>query len=221
MCVVIPAIAAIAEAAADGMAAIGASEMAASATAFAGGMEGVGAGVLADSAAYGAGEATAGALSSNALMIGATALSTGAQLYGQSQQADAAQRSATDAYNYNMQQKNLEQTQINAQYSQQENQRMKDAMAAESRMMVSAGESGVAGVSVDRNYNEIAGAANQDISTLEANRAMKVNQTQAGARGLAAQTQGVINTNRGPSAIAAGLQIGGAVANTYAPTSRN
>jgi hypothetical protein len=144
------------------------------------------------------------------------AAGTAMTITAQNAQAKAAQQSAMDSYNVNMQQKQLQQTQINQQTSREEIRLNMKSQAAEARLMTSAGESGVSGVSVDRNFNEIAGAGNQDIATLEANRTSQINQVQMGARGTAATTQGTINKNIGTTSLAAGLQIGSAAAQGYA-----
>jgi hypothetical protein len=136
--------------------------------------------------------------------------SAGMSIYGQSQQSAAAQKAAMANYNNNMSLKNMEQAQINQQSSQDQNLNAQKAMADEARMITSAGESGVSGVSTDRSFAEIAGNSETDIAVMEANRSSKIAQTQAQAAGQQAQAQGIINTNLAPSAASAGLQIAGA-----------
>lgn len=149
------------------------------------------------------------------ILAGLAIASTAASMYGQAQQAKATQKAAVENYNAQIQQTQLQERQINAQSTQEQQQRSQAAQAAESRMMTAAGESGVAGISTDRSYNEIASVASQDISTMESNRTMKIDQAQQEAKGYRSQAQGTVNTHKGPGNLAAGLQIVGSGVSAY------
>jgi hypothetical protein len=113
-------------------------------------------------------------------------------------------------FNINMQQKNLEQQQINKQAAQEEQMRAMKTQALLASFQVSAGESGISGASVDRGANEIVGASEQDIAAMEGNRKTAIDQAQLQAKGSRAGSQSTINQNRSPGALGVGLQIAGA-----------
>lgn len=150
------------------------------------------------------------------MMLGLSIASAGFQYISASQQADAMRSSQEASYNAQMQQMQLQRQQINEQASDQMSARAMQAQAAESRLRASAGESGLSGVSEDRNEAEVKFNESQDIATIDKNRRAQIAQAGANASGIQAQTQSAINSVRQPSLIGAGLQVAGTYANIKA-----
>jgi len=137
---------------------------------------------------------------------------------GAKQQADAVAASQTASYNAQMQQTQLQEQQMNQQASDQMSARASQTQANLARLRVAAGESGAgAGNTANSLENAQMFSSSQDIATMEANRASKIQQVQMGARGIQAQTQSAINATPQPSLAGAALQIGGATYNGLNP----
>lgn len=168
------------------------------------------AGTAATSAVVGTAAAAAGA-GLTGLEIAGLAVSAGSAGLGYYQQQQLAERNTSSqqaSYTAQMQQLQTQQQQINQQASEQMSARAQAAQAAQARLRVSAGESGVSGISEDRLSNEISLNEGQDIATIDKNRRAQLGQSAATGRGIAAQTQSAINSTPGGNLLGAALQIG-------------
>lgn len=137
-----------------------------------------------------------------------------AEMQARDDAAAAAKRNADQAYNAQMSQLQLQRNQENQQVGEQMSERAKQAQAAEARLRVSAGESGISGVSVDRIGNDIARDKVQDMATLENNRESYMMQTTAEGQSIAATRQSRINAANEKASgglIGVGLQIGSSI----------
>lgn len=162
---------------------------------------------------------TAAIGSMSAMEIAGTAFSIVSKLAEASErdaQAARERKAADDSYNAQMAQLQLQRNQENQKVGEEMSQRAREATAAEARLRVSAGESGVSGASVDRVSQEINIGKTQDMATLEGNRKAYMMQTTAEGQGIAAQRQSRMNEadSRGSGgAFGVGLQIAGSVLN--------
>lgn len=100
--------------------------------------------------------------------------------------------------------------QVQGQAAEQVSERAKEAMIERGRLRVFAGESGLAGVSVDRIINVSRFNEGSDMATIEANRRNTVDQVAMDARAGFSSNQSRMNSIKKPDLIGAGLQIAGA-----------
>lgn len=142
-----------------------------------------------------------------AITLAVSATSSVASYVGQRQAANAQEMSARDAYEANQAQLNVQQQQVNEQATKEKSERAVEAMRQRGRLQAIAAE-GVGG-SLGRLEGEINLATATDLATIERNRAMRVEQSEAQKRGLQAQTQGAFNSIKQPSEVALGLELAG------------
>lgn len=121
-------------------------------------------------------------------------------------QVDAANKSAAADYIS----QTTQQDQVNQQAAQEKMQRAQQAMAERAKLRVTAGESGVGGLSPMKDIAETYMNQGLDASTLETNRANKVRQIQNEKDSTSATAQGRRNVAMAgmSSGWTAGLQIG-------------
>jgi hypothetical protein len=147
-----------------------------------------------------------------------TYVASNAQADAAQRQADAANKSAWDNY-YSQTNQLQEQSNQITQSSQNElNERERMRMIDEGKIRTTSGESGVAGLSVDRLLNDADFQASMDIGSIESNRNNKLKQTEAektsawyGAVNKSNQAQSSANQANAQrkTALGTGLQIAG------------
>lgn len=157
-------------------------------------------------------------LSAASTMMGAQAQQ--AQADYQNKLAIANARNATQATLNDYNQSALRDVQEEAAAAQKVQAQVDEARALRARARVSAGESGVSGLSVDALDRSIAGDALGNITTINQNRAWTQQQSNMNKKAL--YTTGKSRTNEaassmrsGPSAIGTALQIGAAGLDSY------
>jgi hypothetical protein len=136
--------------------------------------------------------------------------------------------SITESYRLQNETINEQQVQINAQAVDQMSEVARKALREQAQVRVAAGESGLAGITMDRLINEPFVTAGMDIATIEANRASALKQSQLNLEGIKANTQSQLNnaytqaskrnpepSYNGPSWLGAGLTIAGQGLNAY------
>lgn len=156
--------------------------------------------------------------------IAALVLAAAGTTYGVVQADEAASQArenAQKAYEADMEQLNLQRTQIDQQTTEKMSEVAKQEQAKMAQLRVAAGESGVQGVSVDRAEGELEMSGSQSITEIMANRNHAMQQTKATAAQSAAQAINRANSVRGGDWGAAALQIGGTVANMGAKQKRS
>jgi hypothetical protein len=143
------------------------------------------------------------------IMLGLAIASSAAAYVGTSQAA-AAKEKATIA-NAEQQQDSMltQQWQARGQAQDQMSQRAKEATQERGRLAVISAESGLAGNTQDRLYNESLFNEGQDITSIQRNARNTQQQSELEKQGIRAQTQGQLNTIERPSALRTGLQIAG------------
>lgn len=142
------------------------------------------------------------------LAVGVAAASATVGYMAQQQAADDNRAAAQASYDAQMQQLQLQREQINEQSVDEMSYRAKAARASLASLRVSAGESGIAGITSDRLEREVKFNESQDIATIDKNRRNAMQQTNAQAAGIAAQSMSQVNSVRQPSLIGSALQVG-------------
>ena len=160
-------------------------------------------------------------------MCNATALlvlnaaSSVAGVYGQQQQAkaqnaynDQQAKNAMEAYRANIAQTNLMQSQEHAAATQKVNENNRAAEAAQAKALVSAGESGISGLSVDALLAELSGEQaryNDSVNQNYQNASMAIDNQRKNAHINASSQINQLKTPQSPDYLGAGLRIGQAV----------
>lgn len=149
-------------------------------------------------------------------MIAITAAST-AVTYSQQQNSAKAQVQAIQNDYANQQvQLQEQQFQTNAQSQQAMSERARQAQAERSRLRVAAGEAGLAGGVYDSLLRDSYVQEGSDLSILESNRSARMQQSKVDGQSLQSHAKSNLNQVKRPSAVAAGLQIAGSAASSYA-----
>jgi hypothetical protein len=152
------------------------------------------------------------------MMYAMMAVSAAATVVAASEQSKAADQQTDliqDGYEQERQQ-TLRQYQETTDVSQEQtSQRHREQMIEEGRLKAIGAESGLTGVSNDRIVSDANNQADQDLSTIEANRVRASEQvhSQGGSKQSAANIQ-MAGIKR-PSALGTGLQIAGSAASIY------
>lgn len=142
-------------------------------------------------------------------VLAVTAVSAVASYMSQQSQAEAQEAALKNQADAQASSAKLQKEQVNEQAADEMSARAKQAQAAEARLKVAAGESGVSGVSEDRNEAEVQFNASQDIATIENNRQAKMKQINAGIDASNAKGESAAASIREPSMLGSGLQIAG------------
>lgn len=148
-------------------------------------------------------------------------LSTVAGVEGQRQQAKAQDaynkqqaKNAMEAYKANIAQTNLMQSQEHAAATQKINENNRAAEAAKATALVSAGESGISGLSVDTLLADLAGGQaryNESVNQNYENASMAIDNQRTNAQVNAASQINSLKTPQSPDYLGAALRIGTAV----------
>ncbi len=157
-------------------------------------------------------------------MCNATALfalsvaSTLADVEGQRQQAKAQNdynnqqaKNAMEAYKANIAQTNLKQSQEHAAATQKINENNRAAEAAKATALVSAGESGISGLSVDALLANLSGEQaryNESVNQNYQNASMAIDNQRTNAQVEAASQINSLKTPQSPDYLGAALRIG-------------
>lgn len=154
-----------------------------------------------------------------------TAASTGAGLYAQSQQAQAQSKAQWQqyendmtAYRANLANVEVTRNQMAADATQKVNENNAASRAAQATARVSAGESGVSGLSVDALLRDLAGEAGYDNTNVEANYLRQNTALNAKRENIYNSTVSDINTMQtpqGPDYFGAGLRLANAGLDSY------
>ena len=154
-------------------------------------------------------------------MLVLSVASTAAGLYGQQQQAKAQNayneqqaKNTMEAYRANLAQTNLMQSQEQAAATQKINENNRAAEAARAKALVSAGESGISGLSVDALLADLSGEQaryNESVNQNYENASMAIDNQRTNARVTAASQINSLKTPQSPDYLGAGLRIGQAV----------
>lgn len=139
--------------------------------------------------------------------VGVAATSAAVGYMAQQQAADDNRSAAEANYRAQMDQLQLQRQQINEQAADEMSIRAKTARSNLASLRVSAGESGIAGLTEDNLEREVKFNESQDIATIQKNRRNAMDQTSAQGAGIAAQTMGQVNSVRQPSLIGSALQV--------------
>ena len=153
--------------------------------------------------------------------------STVSGIYGQQQQAKAQNayneqqaKNALEAYKANIDQTNLMQSQEHAAATQKINENNRAAEAAKAKALVSAGESGISGLSVDALLADLSGgqaryndSANQNYE----NASMAIDNQRKNAQINATSQINKLETPKSPDYLGAALKIGQATYDYYNP----
>ena len=144
--------------------------------------------------------------------------STVAGVYGQQQQAKAQNayneqqaKNTMEAYRANIAQTNLMQSQEHAAASQKINENNRAAEAAKAKALVSAGESGISGLSVDALLADLSGEQaryNESVNQNYQNASMAVDNQRKNAQITAASQINQLKTPQSPDYLGAALRIG-------------
>ena len=147
--------------------------------------------------------------------------STVAGVYGQQQEAKAQQayndqqaKNAMAAYRANLEQTNLKQSQEHAAATQKVNENNRAAEAAKATALVSAGESGISGLSVDALLANLSGEQaryNESVNQNYENASMAIDNERTNAQVNAASQINSLKTPKSPDYLGAALKIGQAV----------
>ena len=145
-----------------------------------------------------------------AVMAATAAATTTVSVEQANKQADATTDSANKAAAADYVQQTTQQDQVNQAAAQEKLQRTQAAMADRARLRVSAGESGIGGLSAAKDIGETYMNQGMDASILETNRANKIRQIQLEKDSTFANNQGRDNVAAAgkSSGWSAGLQIG-------------
>jgi len=144
--------------------------------------------------------------------------STVAGVYGQQQQAKAQQayndrqaKNTMEAYKANLEQTNLMQSQEHAAATQKVNENNRAAEAAKATARVSAGESGISGLSVDALLANLSGEQaryNESVNQNYENASMAIDNQRKNAQSNAASQINQLKTPQSPDYLGAALRIG-------------
>lgn len=141
------------------------------------------------------------------LAVGVAAASATVGYMAQQSAADDNRASAEASYQAQMKQLQLQREQINENASDESSIRAKTARANLASLRVSAGESGIAGVTENNLEREVKFNESQDIATIDKNRRAAMAQTDAQSAAIAAQTMGQVNSVRQPTLIGSALTV--------------
>ena len=144
--------------------------------------------------------------------------STVAGVYGQQQQAKAQEayndqqaKNTMEAYKANLEQTNLMQSQEHAAATQKVNENNRAAEAAKATALVSAGESGISGLSVDALLANLSGEQaryNESVNQNYQNASMAIDNQRTNAQVNAASQINSLKTPQSPDYLGAALRIG-------------
>ena len=144
--------------------------------------------------------------------------STVAGVYGQQQQAKAQKayndqqaKNTMEAYKANLEQTNLMQSQEHAAATQKVNENNRAAEAAKATALVSAGESGISGLSVDALLANLSGEQaryNESVNQNYQNASMAIDNQRTNAQVNAASQINSLKTPQSPDYLGAALRIG-------------
>lgn len=147
-----------------------------------------------------------------------TAASTAAGVYGQQQQVkaqnaynDQQAKNTMEAYRANLAQTNLMQSQEQAAASQKINENNRAAEAAKAKALVSAGESGISGLSVDALLADLSGEQaryNESVNQNYENASMAIDNQRKNVQINAASQINQLKTPQAPDYLGAALRIG-------------
>lgn len=126
---------------------------------------------------------------------------------GQRNLAIAQQRNINAAYADSVAQTDEQIGQINADASEKQSERARQALIERARLRAAAGESGLAGVSTDRVVDEASMAGSRDKVRIEADRKDRVRSAEWELQGLTSRARSDMAQVRYPSLLGAGLQI--------------
>ena len=144
--------------------------------------------------------------------------STVAGVYGQQQQVkaqnaynDQQAKNTMEAYRANLAQTNLMQSQEHAAATQKVNENNRAAEAAKAKALVSAGESGISGLSVDALLADLSGEQaryNDSVNQNYENASMSIDNQRKNAQITAASQINQLKTPQSPDYLGAALRIG-------------
>jgi len=154
------------------------------------------------------------------LLLAAQAASSVVGYFQASSQAKSQEAAIQANYAQQMEAAQEQQRQNNASAAQTMSERARESMIERGRLRAISGESGLAGVSTDRLFDQTRFNEGYDMATIEANRSNTSAQLYQEAKGLRAQSQSKMNAINRPSLIGTGLQIVGAVAGAGAEQER-
>ena len=153
-----------------------------------------------------------------AAMFALSVASTVAGVEGQRQQAkaqnaynDQQAKNAMEAYRANLAQTNLQQSQEHAAATQKVNENNRAAEAAKAKALVSAGESGISGLSVDTLLADLSGEQaryNESVNQNYQNASMALDNQRTNAQVNAASQINSLKTPQSPDYLGAALRIG-------------
>ena len=151
-------------------------------------------------------------------MLALSVASTVAGVYGQQQQAkaqnaynDQQAKNTMEAYRANLAQTNLMQSQEHAAATQKVNENNRAAEAAKAKALVSAGESGISGLSVDTLLADLSGGQsryNESVNQNYQNASMAIDNQRTNAQVNAASQINSLKTPQSPDYLGAALRIG-------------
>ena len=151
-------------------------------------------------------------------MLVLSVASTVAGVYGQQQQAKAQKayndqqaKNTMEAYRANLAQTNLMQSQEHAAATQKVNENNRAAEAAQAKALVSAGESGISGLSVDTLLADLSGEQaryNESVNQNYQNASMAIDNQRTNAQVNAASQINSLKTPQSPDYLGASLRIG-------------
>lgn len=150
-----------------------------------------------------------------AIMVALTAASTAMNVYGQNQTAEAQADSIEDQARLQNEALEKQYEQMRQQGTDKVSEVAKQAMIEQARMRVSAGESGIAGSSVDSIMGESMFNAAEAVSGIQKNVRNGKDQSELEGRGMYAANKSKANSIKQPDWIGAGLQIAGSVAGNW------
>lgn len=147
-----------------------------------------------------------------------SAASAAAGVYGQQQQVNAQNayneqqaKNTMEAYRANLAQTNLMQSQEHAAATQKINENNRAAEAAKAKALVSAGESGISGLSVDALLADLSGEQsryNESVNQNYQNASMAIDNQRTNVRVNAASQINSLKTPQSPDYLGAALRIG-------------
>ena len=151
-------------------------------------------------------------------LLALSVASTVAGVYGQQQQAKAQNaynnqqaKNTMEAYRANLAQTNLMQSQEHAAATQKINENNRAAEAAKAKALVSAGESGISGLSVDTLLADLSGDQaryNESVNQNYQNASMAIDNQRTNAQVNAASQINSLKTPQSPDYLGAALRIG-------------
>ena len=147
------------------------------------------------------------------IQLAVTIASVAYQAQQSSAAADSATHSAENAAAADYAAQYTEQEQVNAAAAQESGERARQAMIERARLRVSAGESGLSGITPQKEQSEVYMQEGLDAATLEVNRANKIRQVQAEKGKTEATRESRINAANSTrqSGWSTALQIGSAM----------